>query len=368
METAVRAKIKVVGVGGGGGNALRNMIQKGLKGVEFIAANTDYQVLDTNPAPVKIQLGKTLTNGLGAGGNPEVGREAALEAEEEIREALEGADMVFITAGLGGGTGTGAAPVIARISRELGALTVAVVTKPFSFEGKVRRTVAEAGLEELRHHTDTVITIPNDRIFQLASPKANFMEMFLKVDDVLYYAVRGISDLILREGYINLDFADIKAVMSNKGGLALMGTGVASGDNRAKAALEGAISSPLLEDISVSGAKSLLMNITADPKTLIMEEVIYISETLAKEVGDEAEIFWGVVFDEEMEEELRVTVIATGIGEKKAEPEVPESELRVITPSKTVGERIKRRQRLKLDSIPREDELEIPTFLRQKAD
>ncbi len=368
VESEYQARIKVVGVGGGGGNAIRNMIRKGLKGVEFIAANTDYRVLDLNPAPEKIQLGKDLTKGLGAGGNPEIGREAALEAEEDIRRVLSGADMVFITAGLGGGTGTGAAPVFARISKELGALTVAVVTKPFRFEGKQRMLVAQKGLEELGRYVDTIITIPNDRLLALASPNAKLFEMFEKADDVLYYAVRGISDLILFPGYINLDFADVRAVMTDMGGLALMGTGIASGDNRAEAAAQSAISSPLLEDISISGARGVLLNITAHPHTLTMEEIQLISDKVAREAHEEARIFWGVVFDEEIGDELRVTVIATGIGrqeegKKKEEQKV----LPFEKPKKEEALRERRRSRI-LEALPTEEELEIPTFLRRKAD
>ncbi|HFC97617.1 MAG TPA: cell division protein FtsZ [Thermosulfurimonas dismutans] len=371
VENEYQARIKVVGVGGGGGNAIRNMIRKGLKGVEFIAANTDYRVLDLNPAPEKIQLGKDLTKGLGAGGNPEVGREAALEAEEEIRRVLAGADMVFITAGLGGGTGTGAAPIFARISKELGALTVAVVTKPFRFEGKQRMLVAQRGLEELKKYVDTIITIPNDRLLAMASPNAKLFEMFERADDVLYYAVRGISDLILFPGYVNLDFADVRAVMTDMGGLALMGTGIASGDHRAEAAAQSAISSPLLEDISISGARGVLLNITAHPETLTMEEVQLISDKISQEAHEEAKIFWGVVFDEEIGDELRVTVIATGIGSQ--EERAREKEQKILPFEKPREERedksvrTRRRSRI-LDYIPTEEELEIPAFLRRKAD
>lgn len=371
VENEYQARIKVVGVGGGGGNAIRNMIRKGLKGVEFIAANTDYRVLDLNPAPEKIQLGKDLTKGLGAGGNPEVGREAALEAEEEIRRVLSGADMVFITAGLGGGTGTGAAPIFARISKELGALTVAVVTKPFRFEGKQRMLVAQRGLEELKKYVDTIITIPNDRLLAMASPNAKLFEMFERADDVLYYAVRGISDLILFPGYVNLDFADVRAVMTDMGGLALMGTGIASGDHRAEAAAQSAISSPLLEDISISGARGVLLNITAHPETLTMEEVQLISDKISQEAHEEAKIFWGVVFDEEIGDELRVTVIATGIGSQ--EERAREKEQKILPFEKPREERedksvrTRRRSRI-LDYIPTEEELEIPAFLRRKAD
>ncbi len=398
LESEYQAKIKVIGVGGGGGNAVNNMIAKGLRGVDFIVANTDYRVLDRSPAPVKIQLGRELTKGLGAGGNPEVGREAALEAEDEIREALSGADMVFITCGMGGGTGTGAAPVIARISKELGILTVAVVTKPFQFEGRPRAYVAEKGLEELRQEVDTLITIPNDRLLALASPKAKLLEMFRQADDVLYYAVRGISDLILLPGYVNLDFADVKAVMSEMG-MALMGTGVAAGENRAEEAARAAISSPLLDDISIAGARGVLLNITAHPETLTMEETQYISQLIAEEADDAAKIYWGIVFDEQAGEELRVTVIATGIGiEEKAAPEIA-VETRVLEGTKVVDgtnvldlaeERKKsaaemsersvaplkkprqqplyRPKKKVLEDIPSEEELEVPAFLRRKAD
>ncbi|QJA05753.1 cell division protein FtsZ [Thermosulfurimonas marina] len=371
VENEHQARIKVVGVGGGGGNAVRNMILKGLRGVEFIAANTDYRVLDLNPAPEKIQLGKDLTKGLGAGGNPDIGREAALEAEEEIRRALSGADMVFITAGLGGGTGTGAAPVFARISKELGALTVAVVTKPFRFEGRQRMAVAMKGLEELRKYVDTIITIPNDRLLALASPQTKLYEMFQKADDVLYYAVRGISDLILFPGYINLDFADVRAVMTDMGGLALMGTGIASGDNRAEAAVQSAVSSPLLEDISIAGARGVLLNITAHQDTLTMEEIQLISDRVAREAHEDARIFWGVVFDEDLGDELRVTVIATGIGqEREKKPEKKEQKvLPFEKPKEEKAEEPPRRRVSRiLESLPTEEELEIPTFLRRKAD
>ncbi len=367
LESEHHAKIKVIGIGGGGGNAVNNMIAKGLRGVEFIVANTDYRVLDLSTAPIKIQLGKELTKGLGAGGNPEVGKEAALEAEEEIRAALSGADMVFITCGLGGGTGTGAAPVIARISKELGALTVAVVTRPFRFEGRPRAKIAEKGFEELKCEVDTLLTIPNDRLLALASPKAKLIDMFRQADDVLYYAVRGISDLILFPGYINLDFADVRAVMSEMG-LALMGTGVASGEARAEEAAQGAISSPLLDDISISGARGVLLNITASSETLTMEETEYISDMIAKEVHEEAKIFWGVVFDEQAGDELRVTVIATGIGREKEKPEtVPEIVTLKAEPSKPASPP-KRRRKWIFEELPTEEELEVPAFLRRKAD
>ena len=306
------AKIKVIGVGGAGGNAINNMIRSGLQGVKFIAANTDAQALEISQADTRIQLGDTITEGLGAGANPQIGRDAALEAAEQIRKALADSHMVFITAGLGGGTGTGATPVIAEICREMGALTVAVVSRPFSFEGKKRALIAEQGLAELKQVVDTAITIPNDRLRALASKKATLMEMFMKADEILLHAVKGITDLIMMPGLVNLDFADVRTTMS-KAGMALMGIGIASGENRAIEAAEKAISHPLLEDISISGAKGVLMNITAS-SSMEFEEVAEASERIHKEVGDEAEIFWGTSVDESLGDEMRVTVIATGIG------------------------------------------------------
>ena len=318
VDNGRSAKIKVIGVGGAGGNAINNMIRSGLHGVTFIAANTDAQALEISQADVRIQLGSSITEGLGAGANPQIGREAALETAEEIRNALKDSHMVFITGGLGGGTGTGATPVIAEICREMGALTVAVVTKPFSFEGKKRALIAEKGLDELKKVVDTAITIPNDRLRALASKKATLMEMFMKADEILLHAVKGITDLIVMPGLVNLDFADVRTTMS-KAGLALMGIGISSGENRAIEAAERAISHPLLEDLSINGAKGVLMNITAS-SSMEFDEVAEASERIHKEVGDEAEIFWGTSVDETLGDELRVTVIATGIG-KRAEAE-----------------------------------------------
>lgn len=307
------AKIKVIGVGGAGGNAINNMIESNLQGVNFIVANTDLQALDISRAPVKVQIGDKLTEGLGAGANPELGREAALENAEAIRNALKDSHMVFITAGFGGGTGTGAAPVIAEICKELGSLTVAVVTKPFSFEGRKRLRQAEAGIEELKDIADTVITIPNDRLRGLASKNATMIEMFKKADEILLHSVKGITDLILMPGLVNLDFADVKTTMS-KAGMAIMGIGVSTGENRAVEAAERAISHPLLEDVSISGAKGVLMNITSTSQ-LTMEEMTEASERIYSEVGEDADIIWGAVIDDSLGEEMRVTVIATGIGE-----------------------------------------------------
>ncbi len=307
-----RAKITVLGIGGGGGNAINNMITAGLEGVNFIAANTDWQVLERNLAPRKIQLGTNLTRGLGAGGLPEMGAKATQEDIDKIREAVTGSDMVFITAGLGGGTGTGGAPIAAQICKEIGALTVAVVTKPFMVEGKVRLRHAEDGLKTLQETVDTLITIPNNRLLCLADKRSTFLEMIKRADDVLLYAVKGISDLILKQGYINVDFNDVKTVMGEMG-LALMGTGVGRGENRASQAVEQAISSPLLEDISIHGARAALINISAGPD-LGMHEFEEALSIIQKEVNDEANIILGMVIDEKMEDEIRVTVIATGIG------------------------------------------------------
>ena len=306
------AKIKVIGVGGAGGNAINNMISSNLQGVKFIAANTDAQALEVSKAPVKIQLGERLTEGLGAGANPDVGREAAIETAEAIRSALEGSHMVFITAGLGGGTGTGAAPVIGEICKELGILTVAVVSKPFSFEGKKRSLQAENGLESLKETADTAITINNDRLRGLASKKATMLEMFRRADEVLLHSVKGITDLIMMPGLVNLDFADVKATMS-KAGMAIMGIGTASGENRAVEAAERAISHPLLEDVSITGATGVLMNITSTSE-LTMEEMTEASDRIYNEVGEDADIIWGTVVDDSLGDEMRVTVIATGIG------------------------------------------------------
>jgi len=305
------ARIKVVGVGGGGGNAVNNMICSALRGVTFITANTDIQALNKSKAEFKIQLGDKLTKGLGAGANPDCGRDAALESIDQIRKTISDADMVFVTAGMGGGTGTGAAPVIAQAAKEAGALTVGVVTRPFYFEGKKRLTAADKGIAALREQVDSIITIPNDRLLTLASKKATFMEMLKKADEILYYAVKGISDLIMVPGLINLDFADVKAVMSEMG-LAMMGFGVARGENRAREAAQKAITSPLLEDVTIDGAKGVLMNITCSPD-LTIEEVDEAASTITEAVSDEAKVFFGTVFDETAGDEIRITVIATGI-------------------------------------------------------
>lgn len=310
------AKIRVIGVGGAGGNAVNTMISAGLSGVEYIAANSDSQALDANLAPIKVQLGREITKGLGAGANPEVGRKAALEEYERLSELLSGADMVFITAGMGGGTGTGAAPVIAKLAKELGALTVGVVTKPFMFEGKKRARQAEAGMQSLEEAVDSLITIPNQRLLLLAGENLSLIDTFKKADEVLLNAVRGISDLINHTGLINADFADVSTVMGSKG-LALMGTGVAAGPDRAIKAASEAINSPLLEDITIDGATGIIINITGN-KSLTTHET-NAAVTLIMEAADEdAEIIFGTVIDEEMNDSVKVTVIATGLGRDRA--------------------------------------------------
>jgi cell division protein FtsZ len=307
-----RAIIKVIGVGGGGGNALNNMVVSGLSGVEFIAANTDAQALRHNLAPVKIQLGSEVTRGLGCGADPDKGRASAIEVRERLIELFRGTDMVFVTAGLGGGTGTGAAPIVAEIAREAGALTVGVVTKPFLFEGRVRQKHAQRGLDELHRVVDTVITIPNQRILALAGKSTAMRDAFKLADDVLHNAVRGISDLITIHGLINLDFADVRTIM-NEMGVALMGTGVARGEGRAEEAARMAISSPLLEDLSIDGAHGVLINITGGPD-LSLYEVNEASSLIQEAAHEDANIIFGAVIDENIPEgEMRVTVIATGL-------------------------------------------------------
>jgi cell division protein FtsZ len=406
------ARVKVIGVGGGGNNALNTMISYQLTGVEFIAANTDAQALAANLAPMKLQLGTSLTKGLGAGANPEVGRKAALEDVEKIREMLKGADMIFITAGLGGGTGTGGAPVIAEVAREAGALTVAIVTKPFHFEGKKRMKQAEEGLANLRMVADALITIPNQRLLSISGKNMTLLEAFKRADEILYHAAKGISDIIVGQGIINLDFADVRTIMSETG-MALMGTGIASGDNRSIEAAQKAISSPLLEDISIEGARGLLINITGGPN-MTLSEINEATTLVQKEAHEDANIIWGMVIDEAMKEEIRVTVIATGFGktEEKAlsrfrgrtppisismresslresnlresslresslrESSLRESSLRESRDLPTFMRRVKVNERydeLKLVESPDfsaedEDRFDIPTFMRKQAD
>ncbi len=318
-DRMTHAKIKVIGVGGGGGNAINTMIECRLEGVEFIAANTDLQALESNQASVKIGLG--LTKGLGAGANPEVGRSSALEVEDRIAEVLEGADMVFVTAGMGGGTGTGAAPVIAKVARDLGALTVGVVTKPFGFEGKKRRRQADEGIVQLSQAVDTLITIPNDRLLAVAGQKTTMLDAFRKADEVLLNAVQGISDLITIPGLINVDFADVKTIMSSMG-RALMGTGRGAGERRALEAAQQAISSPLLEDVSINGATGILINITGGPD-LTLFEVNEASSLIQEAAHEDANIIFGSVIDAGFADEVRITVIATGFDRKVGVEDLP---------------------------------------------
>lgn len=348
------AKIKVIGIGGGGGNAINNMIAAQLKGVEFIASNTDSQDLERSLCPNTLQLGANITRGLGAGADPEIGKMAAEESISDIREWVCGADMIFLTAGMGGGTGTGATPLIARECKESGALTVAVVTKPFKFEGEKRMNRALAGIERLKKDVDTLIIIPNERLKAIGDRNAMFKDLITKADDVLLNAVRGISDLIMSNGFINLDFADVKKVMSEMG-TAIMGTGRAGGDHRASEAAQQAINSPLLEDISVSGAKGLLMNITGPPD-ITMDEIDEASNYVKSEVADDAEIVWGIVFNEDMGDEVQITVIATGIDKENYKKVV---RLRDLTPDE-----VKDPWTVKVNGEEL-DELDIPAFQRR---
>ena len=316
LEMDQLAKIKVIGVGGGGCNAVNRMIESGLKGVEFIVANTDLQVLNNSLAPIKLQIGRELTDGLGAGANPEIGREAALESKGEIEEAIKGADMVFITCGMGGGTGTGAAPVIAEISQDLGALTVGIVTKPFSFEGKKRMNQAVSGLDELKKHVDTLIVIPNDRLRELIDKSTPMLEAFREVYNVLHRGVQSISDLIAVSGLVNLDFADVKAIMKDRGN-ALIGIGVGSGENRATDAAKQAVSSPLLET-SINGATDAIINVTGGA-SLTLFEVEEAAEVIRTAANTDINTIFGAVINENLNDEVIVTVIATGF-ENQSEP------------------------------------------------
>src|SRR5918995_2005233 len=324
-ESRTGARIKVIGVGGGGSNAVNRMVTAGLDGVEFIVANTDVQALRLNPAPNKLQIGSKLTKGLGAGADPNVGRQAALEDTEKLIEALDGADMIFVTTGMGGGTGTGAAPVIASLASELGALTIAVVTKPFKFEGRKRALQAEAGLEALRECVDTVITIPNERLLSIIDRRTSLTDSFSLADDVLRQAIQGISDLILVPGLINLDFADVKTIMSGMG-VAMMGTGMAEGDGRAVSAAQKAVSSPLLEDGSVHGARGVIINVTGGPDMSLME-VNEASCIIQEAAHEDANIIFGAVVDPKLEGKVKITVIATGFERKASGRVVPAAAL-----------------------------------------
>lgn len=359
------ARIKVIGIGGGGGNAVNRMIEAGIEGIEFLVANTDLQALKRSHAPIKIQLGSRLTKGLGAGADPGVGREAALEDTDKIIEVLEGADMVFVTTGLGGGTGTGAAPIIASLATELNCLTVAVVTKPFQFEGRRRMQQADHGLRELRECVDTVITIPNERLLHTVEKGASLSDSFRIADDVLRQAVQGISDLITVPGLINLDFADVKAIMSGMG-MALMGAGHAFGENRAIEATQQAISSPLLEEASIQGAKGVLMNITGGSDLTLYE--VNAAATIIREAADEdANIIFGAVIDDAMRDQMRITVIATGFDrESVAVAAAGSTSALPANAPRTIPR--------PLDDLPRPmmsaraDDLDVPTFIRKKAD
>ncbi|MBA4416456.1 MAG: cell division protein FtsZ [Syntrophus sp. (in: bacteria)] len=373
------AKLKVVGVGGGGCNALNNMVDANVQGVEFIAVNTDVKSLSTCRAPVKIQIGQQLTRGLGAGANPEIGRQAAMEDVDKIRDHLQGADMVFITCGLGGGTGTGASAVIAEISKELGALTVAIATKPFAFEARDRMKQAELGVGQLKTRVDSLITIPNQRLLSIGGKHMTIIEAFLKADEVLLNAVRSISDLIIGSGHVVVDFADVKTIMSERG-MAIMGVGTASGENRAKEAAQKAISSPLLEDISIHGARGVLINVTGS-SDIKLHEVHEASTLIQEQAHEDAKVIWGLVFDDTMNDNIRITVIATGFEEQiqmedpKVEPlkrrnsglfneetEVPPfMKKKVAVDYKEI--------KAKSDNLDIDDDrYDVPTFLRKQAD
>jgi cell division protein FtsZ len=370
-ETAV---IKVIGVGGGGGNAVAHMVRVGIEGVDFICANTDAQALKSAKVKTGIQIGCNITKGLGAGANPDVGRQAAMEDRDRIHEVIEGADMLFITAGLGGGTGTGAAPVIAQLAKELGILTVAVVTRPFEMEGTKRSRVADEGIAALAKYVDSLITIPNEKLLSVLGPQTTLLDAFRAANEVLQGAVQGIAELITRPGLINVDFADVRTVMSEMG-MAMMGSGVATGDDRARVAAEAAISSPLLEDINLAGANGILVNVTAG-MDLAIGEFQEVGDTIKQFASDDATVVIGTVIDPEMTQEIRVTVVATGLGQGAvAEKET----MRIVTPPR---QREPSYRELETPSVQRkhavdsellgsdEDQLEIldvPAFLRRQA-
>ncbi|MBI4539663.1 MAG: cell division protein FtsZ [Gemmatimonadetes bacterium] len=363
------ARMKVVGVGGGGGNAVNRMIDEELEGVDFVSVNTDTQALKNSRAPFKLQIGKKLTRGLGAGARPEVGRQAIAENAEEVRAALEGADLVFLTAGMGGGTGTGAAPIIGEMAREMGALTIAIVTKPFSFEGKKRLRQAEQGIAELRRTVDTLLVVPNDRILAVVGKGTSFRDALKRADEVLLHATQGISDLIRVTGEVNVDFADVRTVMSCRGP-ALMGTGFAQGENRAIEAAQEAISSPLLDNVTIRGAKGVLINITGG-MDLAIDEVTTISSIIQEEAGDEAEIIFGAVHDPTLDGCVRVTVIATGF--EAEEPPRDEKVIRGDFRRRAVAggprtEILPPRPPARLVVREQLSDLDIPTFIRRQMD
>lgn len=379
------AVIKVIGVGGGGGNAVRHMIANHIEGVEFVCANTDAQALSNLGAKTLLQMGACVTKGLGAGANPEIGRQAALEDRDEIAEILAGADMVFITAGMGGGTGTGAAPIFAEVARELGILTVAVVTRPFPFEGKKRSVIADEGIRELSEHVDSLITIPNEKLLEVLGKSASLLDAFKAANDVLLGAVKGIADLIMRPGMINVDFADVRTVMSEMG-MAMMGTGYASGEGRAREAAESAIRSPLLEDVNLHGARGILVNITAS-ENLSLGEFSEVGNTIEEFASDDATVVVGTVIDPAMGDEIRVTVVATGLGERvvaKEEKPVEQAPRAVVTDYRQLDRPAALRSRTASSAtshtMPQTglakavgadadmDYLDIPAFLRRQAD
>ncbi|MBU2880451.1 cell division protein FtsZ [Psychrosphaera sp. B3R10] len=376
------AVIKVFGVGGGGGNAVDHMVSASIEGVEFIAANTDAQALRKSEAGTTLQLGSEVTKGLGAGANPEIGRQAAIEDRETISAAMQGADMIFIAAGMGGGTGTGAAPVVAEIAKELGILTVAVVTKPFNFEGKKRLSYAEQGIAQLANSVDSLITVPNDKLLKVLGPKTSLLDAFKEANNVLLGAVQGIAELITRSGLINVDFADVKTVMSEMGN-AMMGTGASSGSDRAQEAAEAAISSPLLEDIDLAGAKGILVNVTAG-MDLTIEEFDTIGNTVKAFASENATVVIGTVIDMDMQDELRVTVVATGIGgDKRADISLVPATPSAATATGTMGSmggssaarqprsHVQPEQQPLIEAEEKKEEenyFDIPAFLRKQAD
>jgi cell division protein FtsZ len=371
-EAKDSAKIKVIGLGGGGSNAINRMMEARFTGVEFIVANTDLQALRASPAPVKLQLGARLTMGLGAGADPEVGKNAALEDREQIKKLLDGADMVFVTAGLGGGTGTGSAPIVAATAKEMGILTVAVVTKPFAFEGRRRSLQAEAGLAELRGVVDTLITIPNQRLLAVVDRGTPLVEAFRVADTVLLQAVQGISDLILVPGLINLDFADVRTIMAGMG-MALMGAGVGKGEHRALDAAQKAVASPLLDETSIDGARGILINFTGG-SDLSLHEVEEAARVVQEAGHEEAHIIFGAVIDPSLQDEVRITVIATGFSERK-EANQPSGKVvdlpRPLRPGAPAAKDWRRRVpadiRAEVDG-PTEEDLDVPAFLRRQAD
>ena len=370
------AVIKVLGVGGGGGNAVHHMITNQVDGVDFICANTDSQALNNLKAKTILQMGTSITKGLGAGANPEIGRQAALEDRDQIADILSGADMVFITAGMGGGTGTGAAPIVAEVARELGILTVAVVTRPFPFEGKKRSAIAEQGIEQLSANVDSLITIPNEKLLDVLGKEASLLDAFKAANDVLLGAVKGIADLIMHPGMINVDFADVKTVMSEMG-MAMMGTGFATGEDRAREAAESAIRSPLLEDVNLQGARGILVNITAG-ENLSLGEFSEVGDTIEEFASDDATVVVGTVIDPELGEEMRVTVVATGLGGGQAKPKkVVDNTQREQTDYSQLDRPAVLRNRpvdrgaVVAQAVGAEadiDYLDIPAFLRRQAD